>query len=294
MNYNALRYFVVLAETGHYTQASQRLYISQPSLSYAISSLEKELGVRLFCKSGRRIQLTQDGRRFYASVSQALRMIDGCVDSLQRQEPVIRLCAIQLPDHDLLPQLIQRFQQTAAVRTGFVLEQGSAAAVLSRVRDGSCDFGVCTYEPSPEVCFTPLRSYPFTLITAPDHPLAARRQVSFQDLHAHPLIGYPESSAVYRQLRESLPSVQPPAFRCTCEDEEAMVRLVEQDCGAALMPDYPFLQERPIRRLEIPELQAVHTLYLVRAKNRPSSGPCGQFYNNLRQDGGMYPPAAGK
>ena len=46
-----LQYFTVLSETLHYTRASEKLHISQPSLSYAIGELEKELGVKLFQKS---------------------------------------------------------------------------------------------------------------------------------------------------------------------------------------------------------------------------------------------------
>lgn len=281
MNYNSLRYFVTLAETGQYTQASQRLYISQPSLSYAISNLEKELGVRLFCKSGRRMQLTPSGQRFYSSVSQALHMIDGCVASLQKQGPVIRLCTIHHPDHDLLPQMILRFEQRTSVQASFSLEQGSAASVFAKVRDGACDFGVCTYEPIPELSFTPLKSYPFKLITPLGHPLAAKRQVLFQELQAYPLIGYPESSAVFQPFRDTPFAGQLPAARCVCEDEEAMARLVEQGCGIALMPDYAFLREQRVCRLEVPELQMTYTLYLACAKNRRRSVPCDLFYGSF-------------
>ena len=53
MNLNQLHYFSKLAEVEHYTKAAEELKISQPSLSHAIGSLEKELGTRLFEKQGR-------------------------------------------------------------------------------------------------------------------------------------------------------------------------------------------------------------------------------------------------
>ena len=62
MNLNTLYYFKVLAQLQHYSQAAELLYISQPSLSHAISALEKDLGVPLFQKKGRNVELTKYGK----------------------------------------------------------------------------------------------------------------------------------------------------------------------------------------------------------------------------------------
>lgn len=62
MNLYQLRYFLELAEKRQYTKAARQLNITQPSLSYAISQLENELGVKLFEKDGRTISLTDCGR----------------------------------------------------------------------------------------------------------------------------------------------------------------------------------------------------------------------------------------
>ena len=72
MNLNHLEYFRVLAHLEHYTQAAKELSITQPSLSHAISMLEKELGTPLFEKQGRNVRLTRYGRFFLTYVEQAL------------------------------------------------------------------------------------------------------------------------------------------------------------------------------------------------------------------------------
>lgn len=64
MNLYHLRYFVTLAHMEHYTRAADLLAITQPSLSHAISSLESELGVKLFKKNGRNVTLTKYGKSF--------------------------------------------------------------------------------------------------------------------------------------------------------------------------------------------------------------------------------------
>lgn len=58
MNIDHLRYFLVLSQELHYSRAAGRLHISQSGLSHAIVSLEKELGISLFNKAGRGIQLS--------------------------------------------------------------------------------------------------------------------------------------------------------------------------------------------------------------------------------------------
>ena len=72
MNLQQLYYFRKLAEVQHYTEAAKALYITQPSLSDSISSLESELSVALFQKKGRGIELTKYGQEFYQYVNQAL------------------------------------------------------------------------------------------------------------------------------------------------------------------------------------------------------------------------------
>lgn len=83
MNLYHLRYFVTLAHLEHYTKAAEILSITQPSLSHAISSLESELGVKLFEKDGRNVVLTKCGQAFLVDVEQALDMLDSSINKLQ-------------------------------------------------------------------------------------------------------------------------------------------------------------------------------------------------------------------
>ena len=62
MNLSQLYYFAKLSEMQHYAKAAKELYITQPSLSHAIKSLEAELGAPLFEREGRRMKLTPLGR----------------------------------------------------------------------------------------------------------------------------------------------------------------------------------------------------------------------------------------
>lgn len=84
MNLKQLYYFKRLAETEHYTEAASSLFITQPSLSHAISELEKELGVALFARKGRNVKITQNGKRFLPYVEDALASLENGRMTLQK------------------------------------------------------------------------------------------------------------------------------------------------------------------------------------------------------------------
>ena len=98
MNLSQLNYFKKLAEVLHYTRAAQELFITQPTLSGAISSLEKELGAPLFERNGRSVLLTPHGEVFYEHVCLALRAIDDGVADVAGLLGLVRHCE---PRHHL-------------------------------------------------------------------------------------------------------------------------------------------------------------------------------------------------
>ena len=83
MNLSQLYYFSKLSELEHFSKAAKELYITQPSLSHAIKSLETELGVQLFEREGRRMRLTPFGKEFAIYVKRGLREIDKGVELAQ-------------------------------------------------------------------------------------------------------------------------------------------------------------------------------------------------------------------
>lgn len=88
MKLHQLRYFQCLSHYLHYRKASEALYISQPTLSFAIKELEKELVVALFKKEGRTIQLSQEGKIFLDYVSKSLQILDAGIHAIQPKKEI--------------------------------------------------------------------------------------------------------------------------------------------------------------------------------------------------------------
>ena len=96
MNLQHLYYFQTLADELHYHRASEKLYISQPSLTYAIKELEKELNTKLFVKKGKNIQLTNDGKLFLEHVNLSLKILDDGIELLKQKRKSMFLFYRQL------------------------------------------------------------------------------------------------------------------------------------------------------------------------------------------------------
>ena len=95
MKLHQLRYFQCLSHYLHYRKASEALYISQPTLSFAIKELGKKLGVALFKKEGRTIQLSQEGKIFLDYVSKSLQILDEGIHAIQPKKE-IKISSIHL------------------------------------------------------------------------------------------------------------------------------------------------------------------------------------------------------
>lgn len=115
MNPRRLRYFIAVVEYGGQVRAAAKLRISQPSLSQAMSHLERDLGVALFEKLGRGVALSEAGRAFLPAARRAVHALDVArdpVDALRGlSEGTLRVIA--LPSLSLLPlpDLLSRFHQ---------------------------------------------------------------------------------------------------------------------------------------------------------------------------------------
>ena len=140
-----LRYFIAVAERLHFGRAAAALSISQPPLSRAIRDLEAELGVRLFARSRRRVELTPAGehllgeaRRLLASLERAAQEVHAMASG---EKGRLRIGFVSLADFGVLPGLLKAYKAarpgvTLALREMLSPEQAAGLAA------GDLDFGL--------------------------------------------------------------------------------------------------------------------------------------------------------
>lgn len=187
-----LRAFIALSRTGNFTLAAESLFITQSALSGLIKELEQSLGVRLFDRSTRRIQLSDVANEIHPLIEKILTDLDGALEEVTNlkalKKGVVRVAAPQLMACTLLPELI------AAYRGEFPdviihLIDCAVESVTSRVFSGEVDFGVGPErDPNSDIDATMLFEMPFHAVFPPGHSLTSMQTVRWADLARYPLI----------------------------------------------------------------------------------------------------------
>lgn len=149
MNLNQLYYFSRLAQIEHYTKAAEQLNLSQPSLSHAIRSLEKELGTRLFEKQGRGVTLTKYGKLFCGYVDEALETLEQGVKKVKsltgETEGVIEVAYIYTLGSEFVPRLVSDFIRTyEELNVKFHFTVGNTSEIVEGLKNEKFDLGFCS------------------------------------------------------------------------------------------------------------------------------------------------------
>jgi len=184
MELRHFRYAVAVADSLHFGQAAQRLHISQPPLSQQIRQLEEELGVRLFHRTKRQVQLTEAGRMFIAEARVILAQADHASNVAQRVGELGQLIvAVAGPaDSQIFVDIFRRFgTRHPSVRVA--LRNMSTAQQVEALREGRIHAGfVVTPIDDPALATETVQHSPIAIALPRGHRLAARHHVPLTDL----------------------------------------------------------------------------------------------------------------
>jgi DNA-binding transcriptional LysR family regulator len=182
-----LRYFVAVAEELNFGRAAERLGIASPALSRAISQLETQLGIRLFDRSTRHVELTEAGGVLLDQSRPALDALDAAARRAQRVTGPRRRLVLTLKadvEGGLLEPILSAYRdEPGAVPLEVSFSGLTEGARL--LRDGRADVALIFSGFDPEdLDFEPLLEEPLVAALAAGHPLAAQEEISIADLAA--------------------------------------------------------------------------------------------------------------
>lgn len=288
MTLNQIYYFQTVARYENYRKAAEELYISQPSLSRSIASLESELGILLFEKNGRGVNLTKSGKLF---LEYADRIIDECEIAKNKMKEmasdggkidigyVFPLASHYIP-HNVRDFLNKKENKNVT----FNFFQNHTSAIAKKVRSGELDVGFGGYIDKEEFEFFPVLSEEMVLITPKGHELESYKKVSIQELRNYPVIGYDRESwlgnytkQLYRRLAFQ------PNIVVECPDEHSIVALVSEDFGVALVPAIEEINENRVNIHRFDDIELMHHTFMFWMRDRYQLPAVERFIKYMKQ-----------
>jgi len=246
MNLSHLYYFKKLAETQHYTKAAKELFITQPSLSGAISSLERELSVPLFKKKGRNVELTKHGSDFLSYVNESLSILETGIAAIKEQTGLLNgtleIGCIPTLLGQFLPNLQNHYLQKNPNIT-FNIHHGMSLEIVHAVSTGTYDIGFCSkVDNKPELDYVPISYQEIIAIVSNSHPLAEKDAICLIDLKPDKLITYRKNIPIGKLMHQLLSSNDMTADY-SYDDEISIAGAVSNSSKIALVADTSFLKQ---------------------------------------------------
>ncbi len=258
MEVRQLQIFRMLAEELNFTRTAQRVNTVQSNVTAQIKSLEEELGVPLFDRLGRRVTLTDAGRRFQPFAEQALIAMEQGQRAIRHGAEPSGPLRISAPESILtyrLPQVLRIFRRRFPnVELVFVPHIGILDS--SELDTGKIDlaFDMCDSPSNPSYRVLKLRTERIFLIGDSNHPLVSRRTVKPSDLTGQSLL-LTEAGCGYRAKLDRALALQNvrPGIITEFSSVEAMKECVRVGMGLALLPAIVVARE-----LRSQQFKAVH------------------------------------
>ncbi len=206
MTLQQLYYLVTVAECGNITEAAEKLYISQPSLSTAIHNLEKEMGVTAFARSNKGVVVTREGEELLSYARMLLEQADNMKEhfgSGDRRAPKFSVsCQHYSFAVNAFVDLIKQFD---ADRYSFIIRETQTGEIIEDVANGKSEIGVLYLsEHNEEVILKLVKNndliFEELFVASPhvfickNHPLADKELITVDDLQTYPYLVYEQGT----------------------------------------------------------------------------------------------------
>lgn len=275
MELKQLRSFAAVVRYGSFTKASEKLYLSQPTISAHIQKLEEELGKRLILRTTKSLTVTPVGQAVYRRVVDIMalqqQIIEVCAHNNRK---IIRLGASTIPSAYVLPQLLPEFGLLHP-EVYFTVQQTNSQGVADGLADGLFDVGLMGMKGDDQLTYIPFCKDRIVLITPAAEPYLSmydQTPTPLAELLRQPMILREQSSGSQKVADRFLDgmgiSEEQLHIVARINDQEAVKNLVAGGLGISLISERAaqnFVEEKRIMKFELAE-HNVRSLYLAHRK----------------------------
>lgn len=243
MTITQLQYVLAVAEHQNFTKAALKVFVTQPTLSMQIQKLEDELGIRIFDRSKKPIQLTETGRKIVNQARNIVNESDRIQDIVDQEKGFIggtfRLGIIPTIMPTLLPMFLNNFIKKYP-KVKLKIEELNTEAIIDRLNDGHLDAAIAATPLELEGIKEQVLYYePFVAYIPNSHRLSPSKKLNVDDLDIDDLLlledGHCFKDGILNLCKASR-NFDGDHFQLESGSFETLVKLANEGLGMTLLP----------------------------------------------------------
>lgn len=278
MEFKQLEAFVAVVDYGSFSEAARKLYLTQPTISAHVRSLEEELHTRLILRTTKKTTITTRGYQLYDSAVRMLEIRNNLLENFTGvQKHMIDLAASTIPSSYLLPEILASFGKTHP-DIYFHSIQADSAESINRVLDGTVDLALVGQNTCDETCvYLPFCQDELVIATPiTSHYLGLQnKSVTFEDFIKDPIIIREKGSGTKKEMDLFLEriGITPSDLNVIARmnDLEGIKKSIVNGLGISILSARSAIDLQKTKQILLfPLEESAHkrTFYIVYSKNR--------------------------
>lgn len=280
MEFKQLEAFVAVVNYGSFSEAARKLYLTQPTISAHIRSLEEELHARLIIRTTKKLTITTKGYQLYDSAFRILDIRNNLLENFTgSRKQIIDLAASTIPSSYLLPELLAGFGRMYP-DVYFHSWQTDSSGAINRVLDGTVDLALTGQNTGDDSCvFIPFCQDNMVIATpVNDHYLNLKQKeqsVVFQDFIKDPVIIREKGSGTKKEMDIFLENagIEPSSLNVVARmnDLESIKKSIVNGLGFSILSARSVVDLQKTKQILLfPLEESAHkrSFYIVYSKNR--------------------------
>ena len=291
LDIQALIAFIAVAETGSFSLAAEKLFLTQSAVSKRVAQLEQQLQTPVFDRVKKEIWLTEAGKALLPrakQITQSLKDTQQAISDIAGKTSGKLAIAFShhIGLHRLRPHLKQFSSEHAEVNLDISFVDSDDG--YARVLEGTSELAVITLFPEPrkDICVTPLWRDPLALVCSPEHPLHLRDNVSLEELSQLDMI-FPGENTHTGNLIRQLFAQENRSLKTsmTTSNLETIKMMVSVGLGWSILPKTMIGE---LEQIHIPDTYLERQLGIIELQGRQQSNAANAFKTMLLKTASIY------
>jgi len=239
MNIENIEAFIYVIHYGSFNKAADSLFLSQPTVTARIQSLERELNCKLFHRTGKQVMITEEGKRFLPYAQQVVQIYEkGKMHINQKKSQTNELkigCTISVSNYvisEIIPKLSVMNDEVH-----YKMITGSTDELVKKTLNNEIDIAFVRKISHPSLQSIKLFEDPITLYVYKDHPFISKHSISIQDIAKENLIFFECGSLDWLRIHRLFENLEsPPNIKIHTDSSEMAKKLILEKFGIAFLP----------------------------------------------------------